>query len=1111
MRTWLGLWRAVIHRSRADWPVVAAAWALLLCAISLLVAGVVYSETVATAGLRQELRAAAAADRSVVVRVASPTAQAAELDANIRGELAQVLAPTGGVLAEIVSAGSYADAATAANVVKDLVTVAAYEDIEHHAALVAGVWPVAGQTPLQVSTSAMAATSLGLAVGDPVSLVSRTGAPIDLDAVLVATWQPTPGDAYWLDDPLAFEGTVTGQTFTTHGPLVAAASDILALPGIRTVNLEWRAIPAIEGFRLDDADAIAADIDDLHDRIASYLPTGSASQIETGLPPILVVLSRAILVSRSEVFLLTAQFAILAGYAIILVAGLLVDRRRGETALLRSRGAGRTQVGGMALVESLLIAVPAILLAPPLAVAVVRIIGGLGPLGTTDIAGAASIDARTFVIAGLAGLLGVLALTVPAVVSGGGPGEAKAAAGRQSGRTLAGRTGIDIALLVVAGIALWQLRLYGAPLTRDARGVLGVDPLLVAAPAIGLLAGAILAVRVVPRLAEVAERILERRRGLVSPLGARQLARRPLRYTRSALLLMLAAALGTFALAHAATWGRSQDDQAAYQAATDVRIEASDYPDLESWAAGSAIRSVPGVAAAEPIERLSLEAGRAVTDGELVALDPTLVPPMLGLPPVGNDSDATAALAALAAGRPATSATPLPGSPRRLAMTLDAALALLPESGEIQPGQSIGEVAVSLVIIDGDERQHRLDIGRFDASRTHERLEIALTRDADGRQAAARAPLRLEAVEVSVSGSQFAVLEGTIDLTGIEVSDDDSGEGWTPVAFDPEATGWGWQRLDVDPFNTPTWVPYTPPRGTPGRIEARRGGASGEIFGGTGVDFRLAARPGPLDAIPAIVGTTFARESGAAVGDTVAVRSAGMPFDLAIVGIVDTFPPLDPGKPFAVVDLATLGLERFAQLGTVGPAQEWWVDLDPGLDAAAARQTVETLSGSPYGADRVIWRDAVAAQLTGDPVPLALIGALALGALAALAFAAIGFVVSATVSTSERMGEFALLQALGLSRRELAGWLSLEHAALLGFGLVAGVGLGLLLAWLVLPFATLTATGAAAVPAPVVVVPWAALLPLAALAVLLLVVTVAIVTRQLAAVRIGSVLRARDG
>ena len=349
---------------------------------------------------------------------------------------------------------------------------------------------------------------------------------------------------------------------------------------------------------------------------------------------------------------------------------------------------------------------------------------------------------------------------------------------------------------------------------------------------IGLLAGAILAVRVVPRLAEVAERILERRRGLVSPLGARQLARRPLRYTRSALLLMLAAALGTFALAHAATWGRSQDDQAAYQAATDVRIEASDYPDLEPWAAGSAIRSVPGVAGAEPIERLSLEAGRAVTDGELVALDPTLVPPMLGLPPDGHDSDPTAALAALAAGRP--------GDPGHAAPRQPAAPRRDPRRG---PGPAARERRDTAGPVHrrrrGLPRHHRrrrapaparhrpvrrVRHARAPRDRPHPRTPM------EGRRPP-RAPLRLEAVEVSVSGPQFAVLEGTIDLTGIEVSDDDSGEAWTPVAFDPGATGWGWQRLDADPFNTPAWMPYTPPQGSPGRIEARRGGASGEILG----------------------------------------------------------------------------------------------------------------------------------------------------------------------------------------------------------------------------------------------------------------------------------------
>ena len=91
------------------------------------------------------------------------------------------------------------------------------------------------------------------------------------------------------------------------------------------------------------------------------------------------------------------------------------------------------------------------------------------------------------------------------------------------------------------------MRIYGAPLTTNARGALGVDPLLVAAPAIGLLAGAVLAIRIVPRLAQLAERLLEPRRGLVLPLTGQQIARRPLRYTRTALLLMLAASLGTFA------------------------------------------------------------------------------------------------------------------------------------------------------------------------------------------------------------------------------------------------------------------------------------------------------------------------------------------------------------------------------------------------------------------------------------------------------------------------------------------------------------------------------------------------------------------------------------
>ena len=219
------------------------------------------------------------------------------------------------------------------------------------------------------------------------------------------------------------------------------------------------------------------------------------------------------------------------------------------------------------------------------------------------------------------GILAVLALTIPTLASGVSIAGTRAAVGRQVGRTLPQRLGLDLALVALAAIALFQLRLYGAPLTRTARGTLGVDPLLVAAPAIGLLAGAVLAIRIVPRLAELAERVLGKGRGLLPALGGRQLARRPLRYTRAALLLVLAAALGTFASAHAATWTTSQADQAAFAAGADLRVEPPDRPAIPDWAMGEALRALPGVTGATPVVQGNASLGTAVRDATLLGVD----------------------------------------------------------------------------------------------------------------------------------------------------------------------------------------------------------------------------------------------------------------------------------------------------------------------------------------------------------------------------------------------------------------------------------------------------------------------------------------------------------
>ena len=286
----------------------------------------------------------------------------------------------------------------------------------------------------------------------------------------------------------------------------------------------------------------------------------------------------------------------------------------------------------------------------------------------SDLTDGATISQSAILVSALAGLACIVALTLPTLFVSASPAGARAAEGRQARTTLAQRLGLDLALVAVAGVALWQLRLYGAPLTRNARGTLGLDPLLVAAPAIGLVGGAVLALRVVPRVAELGERLLVRGRGLVGSLGGRQLARRPLRYTRAALLLMLAAALGTLAAAHAATWTRSQADQAAYRAVADVRVIASDYSSLPSWAAGPEYRAIPGVTAATPVIVAPFDVGRTIRDGSLVGLDPKAVG-------AGRDA-AVDRLRRDPRGHGARAAAPLPSRRRRHAAARDAGRAL---------------------------------------------------------------------------------------------------------------------------------------------------------------------------------------------------------------------------------------------------------------------------------------------------------------------------------------------------------------------------------------------------------------------------------------------------
>jgi hypothetical protein len=1088
---WLPLAATALRRTTADRALALAAFALLLASTTLLTTGTLYADAVALGGVRTAIADAAPTDRRLTVRIAATSDTLAELDGAVAAAGQAVLdAAGGGDVTPIVASESLIVGAREEH---RLTVLATRPGIEAHATLAEGRWPADAAGPFEAVVSTRAADALGLRVGDVIDVTPPSTTSV-VTVRIVGRWEPDAADPYWAGTDLDLAGSLARGGFTTAGPLVVASGAALAA-ALPRVALEWRIAPQVEAIRVEAIDDLAARVAAFPAVLRASLPVGIQARVETDLPRILASVDRSVLVSRSGVLVLVLEFAVVAAYAVVLVAGLLTDRRRTHAALVRSRGASAAQMGWLALVEAVALAGAAALVAPAVSLGVVRLLGSSGPLAASGVVDTIQLTPGAIVADLLTAAAGVLAMTLPAL--GGGPiASVRAAIARQGGRTLAQRLGVDLALVVAAGVALWQLRLYGAPITRNARGVLGVDPLLVAAPAIGLLAGAVLATRFVPRLAELGEPLLSRGRGLVGSLGGRALARRPLRSTRAALLLMLAAALGTFASAHVATWTRSQADQAAYRVGADIRWAPSGDAPVPAVIA-TRLAAADGIRAAAGSSRQNLDAGRSVRGATALAIDAAAAPAVLAPGPAGDPDAAARAglLADLAAARPSPGGLPLPDGTGAIAVTLDTALEALPPENVRTPAA----VRFAVVVADAGGWLHRVD-----STDTAPLVGTGSRLVADLAGAGVAGPgVRLRAVEIAFEIHDNATfIVGRITVAGLDAT-----------------AGAGGARVPLDGLLDPStaWAAREPTfGGTPGGFHPIEVGPDatvvlgtevsdpvGPAYAGSGLAIRATPAPVEPSTLAAIAGQRFLELTAARVGDTIPVTLDGRRTSVRIVGSATTFPSLDPAQAFLIVDGPSASEARWDATYTTSDPEEWWIAASD-RDAALAE-----LAALDPGATALV-RETVARTLSEDPVALGVIGVLGLGSLAAMVFAAIGFLVSATVSTSERSGELALLRALGLSRRQVAAWLSIEHAFLLVVGLGTGIALGALLAWLVLPFATLTGTGAAPVPPPVVTVPADGLVPIVVLAAVVFAGTLAVLRVQLAAVHVGDVLRARD-
>ena len=267
-------------------------------------------------------------------------------------------------------------------------------------------------------------------------------------------------------------------------------------------------------------------------------------------------------------------------------------------------------------------------------------------------------------------------------------------------------------------------------------------------------------------------------------------------------------------------------------------------------------------------------------------------------------------------------------------------------------------------------------------------------------------------------------------------------------------------RADIDgtPLSLDSWVPLTW-RGSGGRFVSTTHGLRFDVQIGAGRVFAgLIPDPAPM---PALLSTSVASQ----VDDTFTVTLGGQEIELHQVAEATQFPSAIPNSPFIVVPARAL-LEREVAVPEPGiTLDEVW--------AMGSANPLPSLRERGFVPGRLVQRaEPIEATLAQLPQSLA-VGMNYTAAAGGVGLVIIGVSASLYFAQRRRDYEFAALRAMGAERSQIGRTLVLEQGLLLGFAILAGLGLGYLLLRSVMPYVG-TSLGVS-YPPPLLVMDWTSL------------------------------------
>lgn len=431
-------------------------------------------------------------------------------------------------------------------------------DIDTHAELADGRWPDPGATPIETVLHSDALARLEIDVGDRLTVELLAGASDAVDVLVVGAFEPAEREhVLWRGLGHGALIDEEGDAPTVFGPLLVPTDDLVERVRPGSTTAVWTVGLDLSRISFESADAAILSLARLRDGLADVATGDKSTRVSiAGGTDVLERARDAASSARAVLFVIVTMVMVLAAWALAFTARILAAGRASVTALFRARG-GRDRL--LVRLSILSAAVPALVVAGGAPAVADQI---LAELRDRDIAAGTGGTGRWLLSAAVAA--GWLTMLVVADLrSGRSMASVSAESSRPTRRAAVQRAGVDIVVVALGLLALQQLhRPVGAT----------PDVVLIAAPAVLVLAGTLIVVRLLPWCSRAASFVAARMRGLPAMLGSFDVARRPLRHVAAVAMLALALAAAVFAATMQATWQTYRDNSVALAAPADVRV-----------------------------------------------------------------------------------------------------------------------------------------------------------------------------------------------------------------------------------------------------------------------------------------------------------------------------------------------------------------------------------------------------------------------------------------------------------------------------------------------------------------------------------------------------------